>query len=33
VREVVEYLEYIATIVVVIFAAWTIELLQFTRYH
>lgn len=33
VREVVEYLEYVATIVVVIFAAWTIELLQFTRYH
>lgn len=33
VREVVEYLEYVATIAVVILAAWTIELLQFTRYH
>jgi hypothetical protein len=33
VREVVEYLEYIATTVVVIFAAWTIDLLQFIRYH
>ncbi len=33
IREVVEYLEYIATVVVVILAAWTIELIQFTRYH
>jgi type VII secretion integral membrane protein EccD len=33
VREVVEYLEYIATIAVLILAAWTIELIQFTRYH
>ncbi|WP_431241065.1 type VII secretion integral membrane protein EccD (plasmid) [Mycolicibacterium aichiense] len=33
VRETVEYLEYVATVAVVVFAAWTIELLQFTRYH
>lgn len=33
VRELVEYLEYVATCVVVVFAPWTIELLQFTRYH
>jgi type VII secretion integral membrane protein EccD len=33
VREVAEYIEYLATIVVVILAAWTIELIQFTRYH
>jgi type VII secretion integral membrane protein EccD len=33
VREVAEYLEYVATIVVVVFAAWTIDLLHFVRYH
>lgn len=33
IREVAEYLEYVATIVVIILAAWTIELIQFTRYH
>lgn len=33
VREVVEYLEYVATIAVIILASWTIELIQFTRYH
>lgn len=33
VREVVEWLEYLGTIAVVILASWTIELLQFTRYH
>jgi type VII secretion integral membrane protein EccD len=32
-RELVEYLEYVATVVLVVFAAWTIELLHFTRYH
>lgn len=32
-REVAEYIEYLATVVVVILASWTIELLQFTRYH
>jgi len=33
VREVVEYSEYVAVVAVVVFAAWAIELLQFTRYH
>jgi type VII secretion integral membrane protein EccD len=33
VREVVEYAEYVATTVVVVFAAWTIDLIQFVRYH
>jgi ABC-type phosphate/phosphonate transport system permease subunit len=33
VREVAEYLEYVATVVVVVFAAWTINLIQFARYH
>lgn len=33
VREVVEYAEYFATTVVVVFAAWTIGLIQFVRYH
>lgn len=33
VREVVEYLEYVATVAVLILASWTIALLQFTRYH
>jgi type VII secretion integral membrane protein EccD len=33
VREVAEYLEYVATVAVMVLAAWTIELLQFTRYH
>lgn len=33
VREVVEYAEYLATTVVVVFAAWTIHLIQFVRYH
>jgi type VII secretion integral membrane protein EccD len=33
VREVVEYLEYVATTAVVVFAAWTIHLVQFVRYH
>jgi type VII secretion integral membrane protein EccD len=33
VREVAEYLEYVATAVVVVFAAWAIHLLQFVRYH
>ncbi len=33
VREVVEYLEYVATIGVLVLAAWTISLIQFTRYH
>ncbi|WAJ48003.1 type VII secretion integral membrane protein EccD (plasmid) [Mycobacterium sp. Aquia_216] len=33
VREVVEYAEYFATTVVVVFAAWTIDLIQFVRYH
>ncbi|WP_071286286.1 type VII secretion integral membrane protein EccD [Mycolicibacterium llatzerense] len=33
VREVAEYLEYFATTVVIVFAAWTIDLLQFVRYH
>jgi type VII secretion integral membrane protein EccD len=33
IREFVEYLEYVATVIVVILAAWTIDLLQFTRYH
>jgi type VII secretion integral membrane protein EccD len=33
VREVVEYAEYLATTVVVVFAAWTIDLIQFVRYH
>jgi len=33
VREVAEYLEYVATAVVVVFAAWTIHLVQFVRYH
>jgi type VII secretion integral membrane protein EccD len=33
VREVVEYLEYFATTVVIVFSAWTIDLLHFARYH
>jgi len=33
VREVAEYLEYVATAVVVVFAAWAIDLVQFVRYH
>ena len=33
VREVAEYLEYVATAVVVVFAAWAIHLIQFVRYH
>ena len=33
VREVAEYLEYVATAVVVVFAAWVIHLIQFVRYH
>jgi len=33
VREVAEYVEYLATVVVVVFAAWTIDLLHFVRYH
>lgn len=33
IREVVEYAEYVATTVVVVFAAWTIDLIQFVRYH
>lgn len=33
VREVAEYLEYVATAVVVVFAAWAINLIQFVRYH
>ena len=33
VREVVEYAEYVGTVVAIVLAAWTIELLQFTRYH
>lgn len=33
VREIVEYAEYVATTVVVVFAAWTIDLIQFVRYH
>jgi hypothetical protein len=33
VREVAEYLEYVATALVVVFAAWVIGLVQFVRYH
>lgn len=33
VREVAEYLEYVATALVVVFAAWAIHLVQFVRYH
>jgi type VII secretion integral membrane protein EccD len=33
VREVAEYLEYVATALVVVFAAWSIDLIQFVRYH
>jgi type VII secretion integral membrane protein EccD len=33
VREIVEYAEYLATTTVVVFAAWTIHLVQFVRYH
>ncbi|KPN47687.1 type VII secretion integral membrane protein EccD [Mycobacterium intracellulare] len=33
VREAAEYLEYVATAVVVVFAAWVIHLIQFVRYH
>jgi hypothetical protein len=33
VREIVEYVEYLATTTVVVFAAWTIHLVQFVRYH
>jgi type VII secretion integral membrane protein EccD len=33
VREIAEYLEYVATAVVVVFAAWAIHLIQFVRYH
>ena len=33
VREIAEYLEYVATALVVVFAAWAIHLVQFVRYH
>jgi type VII secretion integral membrane protein EccD len=33
VREIVEYLEYLATTAVIVFAAWAIDLLHFVRYH
>ena len=33
VREVAEYLEYFATALVVVFAAWSIDLVHFVRYH
>ena len=33
VREVAEYLEYVATALVVVFAAWAIDLVHFVRYH
>jgi type VII secretion integral membrane protein EccD len=33
VREIAEYLEYVATALVVVFAAWAIHLIQFVRYH
>jgi hypothetical protein len=33
VRELAEYLEYVATTAVIVFAAWAIDLLHFVRYH
>jgi type VII secretion integral membrane protein EccD len=33
VREIAEYLEYVAIVLVVVFATWTIDLLHFVRYH
>ena len=33
VREIVEYLEYVATTAVIVFAAWAINLVHFVRYH
>jgi hypothetical protein len=33
VREVAEYAEYVATTLVIVLAAWTIDLLHFVRYH
>lgn len=33
VREAAEYLEYVATALVIVFAAWAINLVQFVRYH
>ena len=33
VRELVEYVEYVATTGVIVFAAWAIDLLHFVRYH
>jgi hypothetical protein len=33
VREIAEYLEYVATTLVVVFAAWSIDLVHFVRYH
>jgi hypothetical protein len=33
VREIAEYLEYVVTALVVVFAAWAIHLVQFVRYH
>jgi type VII secretion integral membrane protein EccD len=33
VREIAEYIEYVATAVVVVFAAWSIDLVHFVRYH
>lgn len=32
-REIAEYLEYVATTLVVVFAAWSIGLIHFVRYH
>jgi hypothetical protein len=33
IRELVEYVEYVATTAVIVFAAWAIDLLHFVRYH
>lgn len=33
VREIAEYLEYVAITVIIVFAGWTIDLLHFARYH
>lgn len=33
VRELAEYIEYVAITVIIVFAGWTIELLHFARYH
>ena len=33
IREIAEYLEYVATALVVVFAAWSIDLMHFVRYH